>query len=81
VIITMRDASGTGLLDPRLVLRSAEGREIAANDDVGAVRPEDLAERDALIDFFLPATGTFTIEAGRFGGRGDYLLTLERVTQ
>lgn len=81
VIITMRDASGASLLDPRLVLRSAEGREIAANDDVGAVRPEGLAERDALIDFFLPATGTFTIEAGRFGGRGDYLLTLERVTQ
>ncbi|MBP8972531.1 MAG: hypothetical protein KBH93_01535 [Anaerolineae bacterium] len=80
VIITMRDASGASLLDPRLVLRNAEGREIAANDDVGAVRPEGLAERDALIDFFLPTTGTFTIEAGRFGGRGDYLLTLERVT-
>ncbi len=81
VMITMRDASGAGLLDPRLALRGAEGREIAANDDVGAVRPEGLAERDALIDFFLPATGTFTIEAGRFGGRGDYLLTLERGTQ
>ncbi|MEB2287111.1 MAG: hypothetical protein OZ934_03270 [Anaerolineae bacterium] len=81
VIITMRDASGASLLDPRLVLRNAEGREIAANDDVGAVRPEGLAERDALVDFFLPAAGTFTIEAGRFGGRGDYLLTLERVAQ
>jgi hypothetical protein len=80
VIITMRDASGAGLLDPRLVLRNADGRQIAANDDVGALRPEDMAERDALIDFFLPATGTFTIEAGRFGGRGEYLLTLERVT-
>ncbi len=81
VIIAMRDASGAGLLDPHLVLRNAEGRQIAANDDVGALRPEDMGERDALIDFFLPATGTFTIEAGRFGGRGDYLLTLERVAQ
>ena len=81
VLITMKDISGAGLLDPQLRLLSAEGRQIAANDDVGAVRPEGVAERDALIDFFLPATGTYTIEAGRFGGRGDYLLTLERLAQ
>lgn len=81
VLITMKDVSGAGLLDPQLRLLNAEGRQIAANDDVGAVRPEGLAERDAVIDFFLPATGTYTIEAGRFGGRGDYLLTLERLTQ
>ncbi|GIV81481.1 MAG: hypothetical protein KatS3mg051_0835 [Anaerolineae bacterium] len=81
VLITMKDVSGAGLLDPQLRLLNAEGRAIAANDDVGAVRPEGLAERDAVIDFFLPATGTYTIEAGRFGGRGDYLLTLERLAQ
>lgn len=81
VIISMKDLSGAGLLDPQLRLLNAEGRQIAANDDVGAVRPEGLAERDALIDFFLPATGTYIIEAGRFGGRGDYLLTLERLAQ
>jgi hypothetical protein len=76
VVISMTDASGAGLLDPKLVLKNVEGRDIAANDDVGDVRPEGLAGSDALIDFFLPASGVFTIEAGRFGGRGDYVLTL-----
>ena len=52
---------------------------IAANDDVGDVRPEGLTARDARIDFFLPGDGLFIIEAGRFGGRGDYVLTLELV--
>lgn len=78
VIIAMSDASQSGLLDPSLVLLDVQGTKIAANDDVGAVRPEALAERDALIDFFLPADSVYTIEAGRFGGRGEYILTLDR---
>lgn len=78
VIITMKDASGAGLLDPLLVLKNAEGREIAKNDDVGAIRPEGLAERDSVIDYVLPTTGLFTIQATRFGGRGEYVLTLDR---
>ena len=79
VVISMTDASGAGLLDPKLVLKTTEERDIAANDDVGAVRPEGLSEQDALIDFYLPSSGIFTIEAGRFGGRGDYILTLTLV--
>jgi hypothetical protein len=80
VIITMIDASKSGLLDPKLTLKDAQGRDIAANDDVGDIRPEGMAERDARIDFLLPGDGVYTIEAGRFGGRGDYTLTLEQVT-
>ncbi|MBN2306256.1 MAG: hypothetical protein JXQ72_17370 [Anaerolineae bacterium] len=79
IVITMKDASGAGLLDPKLVLKNSEGLEIAVNDDVGAVRPEGLAARDSVIDFALPSTGVFTIQAGRFGGRGEYILTLDRV--
>lgn len=78
VVITMRDASGAGLLDPQLSLKNAEGIEIAANDDVGAVRPADLGERDSRIEFVLPAAGVYTIQATRFGGRGEYVLTLAR---
>jgi len=76
----MTDASQSGLLDPRLSLKDTQGREIAANDDVGAGRSEGMAERDAQIDFFLPGDGVFTIEAARFGGRGEYILTLEGAT-
>jgi hypothetical protein len=79
VIITMQDASGTGALDPQLVLNAPDGREIAANDDVGDVRPDAMGKRDARIDFVLPDDGVYTIDATRFGGRGDYALTLELV--
>lgn len=79
VIITMRDATGANQLDPQLSLQRSDGFEIAANDDVGDVRPEALTRRDALIDYFLPDTGLYLIQAGRFGGRGEYILTLELV--
>jgi hypothetical protein len=79
IVIKMIDASHSGLLDPQLSLKTTEGNEIAANDDVGDVRPAELAFRDALIDFVLPSDGVYTIDAGRFGGRGDYTLSLERV--
>ncbi len=78
VMITMVDPSGAGLLDPSLSLQMADGREIAANDDVGDIHPDGMTTRDARIDFVLPGDGLFIIEAGRFGGRGDYVLTLEQ---
>ncbi len=81
VIITMIDTSGAGLLDPKLSLTTTDGREIAANDDVGDVHPDGMSTRDARIDFFLPSDGIFTIAAGRFGGRGDYTLSLELVAE
>lgn len=77
VQISLVDASGVGLLDPALWLKDPHGREIAGNDDVGDVRPDGLSRRDAFLDFFLSSSGIFAIEAGRFGGRGDYVLTLE----
>jgi hypothetical protein len=80
VRITMIDASGSGLLDPLLTLKTRDGRAIAGNDDVGAVRPEGMNERDALVDFTLPEDGLYSIEAGRFGGRGEYILTLEVIS-
>lgn len=79
VIITMVDASGAGLIDPKLALIDTNETTIAANDDVGALRPEGMLERDARIDFVLPRAGVYVIEAGRFGGRGEYILTLEKI--
>ncbi len=76
VIITMVDASGAGLLDPTISLRTQDDREIAVNDDAGTNRPETMGERDPLLEFDLPADGIYTIRAGRFGGRGEYVLTL-----
>jgi hypothetical protein len=81
IIITMIDPTGAGLIDPMIVLRDAEGRQIAVNDDVGTSPPEGLGPRDSLLDFYLPGNGLYTIEATRFGGRGDYVLTLELVAQ
>jgi hypothetical protein len=77
VIITLIDASGTGLLDPKINLNQNDGRTIASNDDVGTSPPEGLQPRDARLEFDLPGEGLYTIEATRFGGRGEYVLTLE----
>lgn len=78
IIITMVDASGAGLIDPKIDLKVADGRVIASNDDVGSVRPDGMAERDARLEFDLPQDGVYTITAGRFGGRGEYILTLDK---
>lgn len=77
IIITMIDASGEGLLDPLVSLATADERVIASNDDVGAGAKEGMSARDAYLEFDLPSTGNFIIQATRFGGRGEYILTLE----
>ncbi len=77
--ITMRDASGEGQLDPLVRLLGRDQRELAVNDDVGSLAPEGFSQRDAVLEFALSGPGTYTIEATRFGGRGEYVLTLERV--
>jgi len=79
VRITMRDASGQGQLDPVVRLLGRDQRELAVNDDVGSLAPEGFSQRDAVLEFALSGPGTYTIEATRFGGRGEYVLTLERV--
>jgi len=79
IVITMIDASGRGELDPKISLRNAEGIELSANDDVGDIRPDGMSSRDALLDYAFSSPGVYTIQAGRFGGRGEYILTLELV--
>ncbi|MBN1679010.1 MAG: hypothetical protein JW966_01875 [Anaerolineae bacterium] len=76
VVITMLDASGIGMLDPLVNLVDVDGRIIASNDDVGQLAEAGMSERDVLLEFDLPSDGVYTIEATRFGGRGDYTLTL-----
>ncbi len=77
VIITMIDAGGQGALDPLVNLLDINNRVIASNDDVGSLAVEGMTARDARLEFALPSTGPYTIEAARFGGRGDYTLTFE----
>ncbi|HML24037.1 MAG TPA: hypothetical protein PKD09_20440 [Aggregatilinea sp.] len=79
VVITMIDASGQGALDPLINLVDVNSRTIASNDDMGSMAVEGMSTHDARLEFALPSTGTYTIEAARFGGRGDYTLTLEVV--
>ncbi len=80
VSITMRHAEG-GKLDTYLDLFGADGRRFATNDDA---KSPDLDRTDSQIkDFRLPATGTYTIRATRFGreaatGTGGYTLIVEK---
>lgn len=79
ISITMMDAGGEGQLDPVVNLIDPNGREIASNDDAGANTANGMSPRDAHLEFALPTTGVYTIEATRFGGRGEYELTLRVV--
>jgi len=78
--ITMRDVSPDQTLDTRLVLIDPNLFEIAENDDAGALAPEGFRETDSFIEFEIQAFGFYSIRATRFGGRGDYELTLERIS-
>jgi len=78
IIITMVDASGIGSLDPLIELVLTDGRVIASNDDIGQQVIEGMTARDSRLEFDLPGDGVYTIHATRFGGRGDYTLTLEK---
>jgi hypothetical protein len=80
LLITMRDISPEQTLDTRLVLIDPNLFEIAQNDDAGALAPEGFRETDSFIEFEIQAFGFYTIRATRFGGRGDYELTLERLS-
>ncbi|WP_119068629.1 hypothetical protein [Aggregatilinea lenta] len=77
VVITMIDAGGQGALDPLVNLLDINNRVIASNDDVGSQAVNGMTPHDARLEFALPSTGPYTIEAARFGGRGDYTLTFE----
>jgi hypothetical protein len=78
VTITM-SAAGSSALDSYLYLLDAEGTTLATNDDADA---STLGAFDSQIaGFTLPADGTYTILATRYGedmgtATGDYTLTL-----
>ena len=78
-IVTISMVATGGGLDPYLSLLNAEGVEIAFNDDnIKAIGNDAL-----ILQFKLPADGTYTVVATRYGAfygqsAGDYELTLVR---
>lgn len=72
VTITMT-ADETATLDPLLRLVGPDGTVVAENDD--AADPT-LGINAQLAGVTLPADGTYTLEAARFDGIGDYELTI-----
>lgn len=79
VRITMRDISPEQTLDTQLVLQDPSVFDMALNDDMEIAPPEGFRETDSFIEVELKAYGFYTIKATRFGGRGEYELTLELV--
>src|SRR5690606_11358108 len=76
--ITMVATSGS--LDPLLYLLDAGGDVLASNDDAEDTTVGSFNSQIA--GFVLPATGTYTIQATRFGEEfggttGDYELTID----
>lgn len=75
-VVTISATTTAGNLDTVLVLLDPDDAQVALNDDA------DFATRDSLIeDLSLPASGTYTIVIGRFGGAegqsaGTYELSL-----
>ncbi len=76
VVIQMKDISADGVLDPTLVLLDINYNEIVRNDDGGATLPEGFSEDDSQIRFTPNANATLIIQATRFGGTGEYELTV-----
>ena len=75
--IVVRVERLTGSLDPILVLRDADERNLALNDDI------DAGNQNAELTYTLPTDGRYVISVTRFGLRdgstqGDYRLTLQR---
>jgi hypothetical protein len=79
--ITLRDISPNGTLDTQLVLVDPNQIEVAEVDDVGNPAPTGLKETDSVIETELQTFGFYTVRATRFGGRGDYELLVEVISQ
>lgn len=77
--ITMRDITPDGVLDTRLILKDPNLFEIANVDDIEDV-PDGFRSTDSIIEMEIRGFGFYTIEATRFGGRGAYELTIERLS-
>lgn len=79
IVITMQDISGSQSLDPFLYLLDSSGGEVTYSDDVPPPVPQGLRSTDSVIRFLVGVSGTYTIRATRFGGFGEYELSLEQV--
>lgn len=78
LIITMRDISPGQDLDPRLYLYDVNLNRLSENDDIGEIAAEgsSLRPTDAQIRFTFNTGSTYVIRAARFGGRGEYELSI-----
>ncbi len=79
-IVTITMVATGGSLDPLLYLLDASGNVLASNDDADDTSVGSFNSQIA--SFILPATGTYTIQATRFGEEfggttGTYELTIE----
>ncbi len=77
--VTMRDISPGQTLDPRVELISPNQNALAENDDWQDSAPDGFRPTDSVLAYDIEVTGFYTLRATRFGGRGEYELTLERV--
>ncbi len=75
VLITLRDVSEEQTLDTVLVLLDANQNEIATNDDANNP-PAGFNPTDSVLRFTPGVAGTYVIRVTRFGGNGEYELSL-----
>lgn len=75
IVITMKDVSQGQLLDTMILLLDVNYNEVVNNDDVNNP-PEGFKNTDSVLHFTPNSAGTFIIRATRFGGSGEYELTL-----
>ncbi len=69
--ITLSATSGT--LDPLLRLLDSNGNILAENDDAEEI---NIGTNAQIYQFDIPFSSTYTIEAGRFDGTGEYTLEI-----
>lgn len=77
VTITMQDISPAQSLDTTLILLDINLNVLVTNDDIGPNNFE-IKERDSAVQFEFSRSGTYIIRATRFGGDGQYQLTLTK---
>ena len=76
IVITMKDVSQGQSLDTMILLLDVNYNEVVNNDDVNNP-PADFKSTDSVLRFTPNSGGTFIIRATRFGGSGQYELTLD----
>lgn len=75
VLITLRDVSEEQILDTVLILLDANQNEIANNDDANTL-PAGFKPTDSVLRFTPGVAGSYIIRVTRFGGNGEYELSL-----